>query len=130
MIEKQLTRVRSTRDLRAEIPDLATTAAESNRPVRLDVIGPVISADTLRAEWKRAMPPVRGTVLQARPLRKRARRPCAGKLCAGREGSTRVSEPRNDAPVSGAVCARDAWRQVADGYTAHQRGFGFPVLYP
>lgn len=53
---RQLARVRSTRDLRAEILDLAATAVEGNRPARLDVISPVISAHTVQAEWNRVMP--------------------------------------------------------------------------
>jgi hypothetical protein len=56
ILEKQLARVRSTRDLRAEILDLAASAVEGNRPARLDVISPVISAHTVQAEWNRVMP--------------------------------------------------------------------------
>jgi len=55
-IEKQLKRVRSTRDLRAEILELATMAAKTNRPAILVVTAPAISAETVRAEWARAMP--------------------------------------------------------------------------
>lgn len=53
---KQLERVRSARDLRAEILDLAATAIAGNYPIRLVVIAPVISAHTVRAEWERVMP--------------------------------------------------------------------------
>lgn len=56
ILEKRLVRVRSTRDLRAEILNLAASAAEDRCPARLDVIAPVISADTVRAEWERVMP--------------------------------------------------------------------------
>jgi hypothetical protein len=56
ILEKQLSRVRSTRDLRAEILDLAATAVEGNRPARLEVISPVISAQTVQAEWNRVLP--------------------------------------------------------------------------
>lgn len=56
ILARQLARVRSTRDLRAEILDLAATAVEGNRPARLDVISPAISAHTVQAEWNRVMP--------------------------------------------------------------------------
>jgi hypothetical protein len=55
-LTKQLARVRSTRDLRAEILDLAAAALEDNRPARLEVNSPIISAHTVRAEWERVLP--------------------------------------------------------------------------
>ncbi|MCG6116718.1 MAG: hypothetical protein MEQ07_00735 [Aquimonas sp.] len=55
-LTKRLARVRSTRDLRAEILDLAAAAVERHRPARLEVISPVISADTIQAEWERVLP--------------------------------------------------------------------------
>lgn len=55
-LTKQLARVRSTRDLRAEILDLAAAAVEGNRPARLEVTSPIISAHTVRAEWERVLP--------------------------------------------------------------------------
>lgn len=58
ILEKQLANVRSTRDLRAEILDLAAAAADGNRPARLNVISPVISAHTVQTEWNRVMPAI------------------------------------------------------------------------
>jgi hypothetical protein len=55
-LTKELARVRSTRDLRAEILDLAAAAVEGNCPARLEVNSPIISAHTVRAEWKRVLP--------------------------------------------------------------------------
>lgn len=55
-LTKALARVRSTRDLRAEILDLAAAAALGNRPARLEVNSPIISANTVRAEWERVLP--------------------------------------------------------------------------
>ncbi len=64
ILVKQLVRVRSTRDLRAEILELAANVLESNRPARLDVISPVISAKTVQTEWNRLMPAFDATVRQ------------------------------------------------------------------
>ena len=62
ILTKELARVRSTRDLRAEILDLAAAAVEGNRPARLEVNSPIISANTVRAEWERVLPALDATV--------------------------------------------------------------------
>jgi len=77
ILAKQLARVRSTRDLRAEILDLAAAAVEGNRPARLDVISPVISAHTVQAEWDRVMPAFDATVRQLISIRISEDRPTA-----------------------------------------------------
>ncbi len=68
-LTKELARVRSTRDLRAEILDLAAAAVAGNRPARLEVISPLISANTVRAEWKRVLPALDAAVRKLISLR-------------------------------------------------------------
>ncbi len=50
--------LRNTRDLRAEVLDLAVAVATGNADSegRLEVLAPVIAADTVRAEWQRLLP--------------------------------------------------------------------------
>lgn len=56
VLVKKLSHVRSTRDLRAEILDLASHAIAARRLARLDVIAPSISEQRVREEWDRVMP--------------------------------------------------------------------------
>jgi hypothetical protein len=87
ILEKQLARVRSTRDLRAEILDLAASAVEGNCPARLDVISPVISAHTVQAEWNRVMPAFDATVRRLISISVVEERPAA------REGTIALAKP-------------------------------------
>ncbi|MGV8942082.1 MAG: hypothetical protein ACOH1P_11205 [Lysobacter sp.] len=58
--ETAMTRVlkglRSTRDLRAEVLDLAVLALVNPGPAQLNVKAPAISPETVRAEWERVLP--------------------------------------------------------------------------
>jgi hypothetical protein len=48
--------LRSTRDLRAEVLELAVSALTHPGLAQLDVVAPVISPETVRAEWNRVLP--------------------------------------------------------------------------
>jgi hypothetical protein len=53
---KSIRGLRNTRDLRAEILELAAKAMGNARSARLQVVAPVISPETVRSEWDRLLP--------------------------------------------------------------------------
>lgn len=67
-IERTLSGLRSKRDLRAEILDLAAKASETGKPGRLVVIQPLVASSTVQAEWDRLIPVLAAGIGQALTL--------------------------------------------------------------
>ncbi|WP_374604406.1 hypothetical protein [Arenimonas sp.] len=67
-IERTLSGLRSKRDLRAEILDLAAKASETGKAGRLVVIQPLVASSTVQAEWDRLIPVLATGIGQALTL--------------------------------------------------------------
>lgn len=57
-LNKKLLRLRSTRDLRAEVLDVAAQLVDCPSNARVTVADPVINTATIRAEWERLLPAI------------------------------------------------------------------------